>query len=526
MTIQSLLLLSLAFMFGMCALGAPEPADKPAAADKPGPTNKPAQADKPAAELTRDAHRFLKYGKQRADAPVRWVPPASLDLMKFGLGLPKLEGTEDKVLLDPKPSRANTDEGGKGKYESPAHGVYNHGVEILLLGDKIILYWVNAGLNEGDRGTRVVGRVGTFNPERTAIDWGGAETFFELLPPMAPVGRRPTRHDAKVINELEPSVVSFCVIGDRLYLFGSAMATHGYTDDLQYRMPMPGSEPIPPEHWSDEKKKNFDKFDVFWHPGFNYVQRWRADGKTIVPDTSIYRTSAELPARLEVNPGRFKELLPPGEPYAGAKPYAEAPEDFKNDVKNGKRKTFARFPKYASAEAMRAAADGKNGLCHHTEFRRPDGKWVAVRDNLLDPEGFADACYYAALKDKDEDNYPPGRKTNLSGASQPIAGELPDGRPWFIGRTAKRGGEIYISVSKDGAVFDRSWSLISRDLDADEKKYGGIPGGPSYFKQVTVGDNIWLFYSIKKRLICLTRIPISKLMAQADAMPAAEEKGN
>jgi hypothetical protein len=486
------------------------------AAAAPAPTNAPV----PSA----DCLRVRKLARQ-SDAPLQWIPPATFDCKLRGLGLPPLPGAEHILVFDPKRCKASVDEGGSGKYESCLHGYYNHGVEILLLGDKIILYWVNAGLNEGDRGTRVLGRVGTFNPERTAIDWGGAETFFELLPPMAPVGRRPTRHDAKVINELEPSVVSFCVIGDRLYLFGSAMATHGYTDDLQYRMPMPGSEPIPPEHWSDEKKKNFDKFDVFWHPGFNYVQRWRADGKTIVPDTSIYRTSAELPARLEVNPGRFKELLPPGEPYAGAKPYAEAPEDFKNDVKNGKRKTFARFPKYASAEAIRAAANGKNGLAHHTEFRRPDGKWVAVRDNLLDKVAWADTFYYAALKDKEDDCYPPGRKTSLLGSSMPIAGELPNGRPWIISRAGYRGSDMFLTLSADGVLFDRTWLVRHEEGDPDSGSKG-VAGGPAHFKQVTVGDNIWVAYTVTKKKVWITRIPISKLMAQADAAPAAEEKGD
>ena len=34
---------------------------------------------------------------------------------------------------------------------------------------------------------------------------------------------------------------------------------------------------------------------------------------------------------------------------------------------------------------LRLAADGKNGLAHLTELKRPDGKWVVVRDSLLKP---------------------------------------------------------------------------------------------------------------------------------------------
>ena len=72
---------------------------------------------------------------------------------------------------------------------------------------------------------------------------------------------------------------------------------------------------------------------------------------------------------------------------------------------HGKRVKFQRNPKYAKG-TDKLAADGKNGLAHHTEFQRPDGKWVAVRDNLLNPH-----YYYAR----------PSKTSSMTTIRQPFA---------------------------------------------------------------------------------------------------------
>jgi hypothetical protein len=156
-----------------------------------------------------------------------------------------------------------------------------------------------------------------------------------------------------------------------------------------------------------------------------FAQRWALKGQSLVPDSPLYKMSEAL-GRVEVTPGCFKSVPPPIEPYATARPFAEAPVEMQEDVVHGKRAQFQRSPKYAPG-TDKLAADGKNGLAHHTEFLRPDGSWVVVRDNLLVPE-----CYYAAVKDGHDDDYPPAVRTDLFGQAMPVAGELPDGRPWII----------------------------------------------------------------------------------------------
>ena len=46
---------------------------------------------------------------------------------------------------------------------------------------------------------------------------------------------------------------------------------------------------------------------------------------------------------------------------------------------------------------------------------------------------------------------------------------------------------------------------------ADNTHVVVIGGGPQYFQAVTVGDNIWVAYSIAKEQVGVTRIPLASL---------------
>jgi hypothetical protein len=82
--------------------------------------------------------------------------------------------------------------------------------------------------------------------------------------------------------------------------------------------------------------------------------------------------------------GRVKDVVPVIEPYASAIPFEQAPERMRDDILNGKPMQFERALKYAPG-TVKLTDDGINGLAHHTEFRRPDGSWVAIRDKLCNP---------------------------------------------------------------------------------------------------------------------------------------------
>ncbi len=90
----------------------------------------------------------------------------------------------------------------------------------------------------------------------------------------------------------------------------------------------------------------------------------------------------------------------------------------------------------------------------------------------------------------------------------PVAGELPDGRPWIICNNTRR-HDMYITVSDDGVTFDRTWLLLHLAYKGD----GGVckGGGPQYFQALTVGPNIWVVYSIGKEQVGVTKIPIRLL---------------
>ena len=218
---------------------------------------------------------------------------------------------------------------------------------------------------------------------------------------------------------------------------------------------------------------------MWWPLGLDFAQAWRVEGASLVPDSPLYKMSDAL-TRIEVTPNRFKRVPMPIEPYKSAVPFKEASQAMQEDIVHGKRVKFQRNPKYAKG-TDKLAADGKNGLAHHTEFQRPDGKWVAVRDNLLNPH-----YYYAAVKDRLEDDYPPAIRTNLFGQAMPVAGNLPDGRPWIICNNAPR-TDMYLTLSDDGVTFDRTWLLLHIDRQTDGGVCKGSHGGPQYFQAVTVG---------------------------------------
>ena len=366
-----------------------------------------------------------------ADVPVQWKPPASFDAQTPGLGLPPLEGAAHTLIYDPLPSKCNVDEGGDGRYESLRHGTYSHHQRILLVEDKFIVYWTQHSRDENGPGQRLLAKVGTFNADRTDIDWGGDETLFEIALAPVPVRRKRWEHDPDLIYETY------------------------------------------------------------------------AGGK-LVAASPLYKRSEPV-TQVEVATGRFKKVLPPIEPYASAVPIEQAPERMRGDVLNGVPQQFARIPKYAPG-TWKLTKDGTSGLAHHTEFRRPDGSWVAIRDNLCKP-----GYYYAAEKARYADDYPLAKRTNLFGHAMPVAGELPDGRPWIICNNQSR-FDMYLTLSEDGRTFDQTWLLLHKGRGP---KYPGMHkgGGPQYFQAVTVGGNIWVVYSIAKEQVGVTRIPISALPA-------------
>jgi len=429
--------------------------------------------------------------------PLEWKPPASFDPARPGLGLEQLEGVAADLLYDPKPSKASPENG--GTYESILHGTYNHHQQFVVLGDRVIVYWTNHVQDENGPGQRLLARVGIFRDNGGSIDWGKPEEIVELAPPAMPAGRRPVSDDSDLITGAFMDG-TLQLIDGRLFLRGRLLLCDGWTDTMLYHHNA-NCSPVPDEHYSRGRKPPF-RFDIYWQL-MGFVQEWKFEDGKLRPASELYVSGDPAPAELQVTPSIRKKMgrfLPP---YDTAKPLAEAPEEFRKALQ-GRQAIFNRRPRYAPG-TDKLAANGKNGLAHHTEFIRPDGSSVTVRDNLLDP-----TTYYAAEKQTPEACYGPGIKTNLFGTAMPVAGELPDGTVWFVGSDMTR-QNAYITWSKDGRIFDRTRLLLHISYEAVPGISKPAVGGAQYFQAITRNGNIYLVYSIAKEKIGICRIPAEVL---------------
>ena len=118
------------------------------------------------------------------------------------------------------------DEGGDGHYESLRHGTYSHHQRMVVYQDKLIVYWTNHSHDENGPGQRVLAKVGTFGPDRSAVDWGGDETLVELAPAPMPVRRRLWHHDPDVMYEGYASAM-LQLINGKLYVRAACLRVTG-----------------------------------------------------------------------------------------------------------------------------------------------------------------------------------------------------------------------------------------------------------------------------------------------------------
>ncbi len=419
--------------------------------------------------------------------------------------MPVLTGVTHRLVYDPLVSKADE----TGQYESLQHGTYSHHQVFVRYKDRLIVVWTNHMQDENGPGQRLLAKVGKIAANESDVDWGGNETISELCPPAHPVRRRRSVDDTPVIDGIFAGGGLDVLEDGRMFVNIRLKVCDGWTDDLQYHIGGGLNGPVPDEHYrpgrdlGPVRERRF-RWDIFWYIG-RYVQQVELNGagrfSAVGP---MYRVSQTIPPELQVTPIISKKILPLNEPFLSAMAFSTAPEAFRAAFSKGRRvPPCGRYPRYERG-TFKLAANGKHGLAHNTEFVRPDGKWVAVRDNLLDIE-----TYYAAIKDSQEDFYPPAHKTDLFGTAMPVAGELPSGAVWLIGSNVRR-TEAYLTLSKDGILFDKTWSLISLKHKATPGICKG-DGGAQYFHAATVGPNIWVVYSIAKEQVGITKIPVALL---------------
>jgi hypothetical protein len=432
--------------------------------------------------------------------PIRWEAPASFDPGMAGLGLPQLPGVTHEVLYAPHESKAPKEDGGRGQYESLLHGTYNHHTQAVIYKDKIIVYWTNHARDENGPGQRLLARWGTISADRNSIDWGAPVTnIVELVPPPAPVLRREPLEEVKDRRYVEGHLH---VVDGRLRVTGPIAIYHGWTNDLKYRAPL---EPVPENNFRElrDNDKGY-RYDMRWDTGSRYYQEWGfVDGK-FVPVSPMYLDKAPAGA-IQLTP---KESLKQG-PLLD--PYRNAP--LLDSLSPAEQEFFTKRVRPAAAGKPRAgyardtrhlAANGKHGLAHMASFQRRDGTCVIIRDNLID------AGHYFAAEAPSGGFYPSAVRTNLYGYAMPAAGELPDGTAWILGNSNDR-LDFYITTSRDGVVFDRTWEVCHDATYWVRGLFKPARSGPQYPYSLQIGNAIWVFHSVGKEQIAAVRLPYASL---------------
>ncbi len=422
-----------------------------------------------------------------AAAPIQWQPPASFNPNLPDLGLAQLPGVSNQVLYMPQPVPE-----GATAYPSTMHGLYNHHPMLLCGDDWMIVYWTNHAVDENAPGQRVLALLGRYDAQRQQYIWDRTPT--EIAPPISALHRR---YEQAMPPDVDPRIPQggLNIVGDQLLSRGVVGLCWGWTDEPGLKLRR--RSPLDPPHYSDERTRSFS-FDVSWVLPSSYAQLWAITDGKLTPQSPLC-LSAPIPDQMPLTTKQSLHFGPALPPYQDAPNFKSQPPLLAAIQQMDS--TRVNDNSYQSGQAS-VAANGKNGLMHRAQFQRPDGSWVIIRDNLLDP-----GYYYAAERLTQQQSYPPGEKTNLYGGVLPAAGSLPDGRCWILANTNNR-QTFYLTISDDGRDFDRTALVLHIDESWTPGLGKSAHGGPQYPQAVFAHDSVWIIYSIGKQAIGLTRIPL------------------
>ncbi|MCA1809353.1 MAG: hypothetical protein LC725_07895 [Lentisphaerae bacterium] len=443
-------------------------------------------------------------------APIKWVPPDGFDPRIAGLGLPPLDAAEHVEVFHSLPSNVSLDDGGSGVYESVRHGTFNHNVDVLPFRDRLLAVWTNHAIDEGGYGSRRLACAGKIIDTYGNIDWQGEAYLAEVTTAPVPVRRRKRVSDQDAVRGVEALGV-FRVINDRLFFFGTLGAMHGVTTaDAREKSKRRADEPVLEKNYFFAKRTQPPRGRyISWLIG-SYFQEWDIINDRFQPVSPVYK-ALEFPTAITLTPKITLPLETLSPVYRDAPLLTEAPEDFQMHVGSG-----CGIPPYGSTffppGPSNMAHDGQNGiyLPHSTEFKRPDGSLVLILENTSQKN-----FYYAAARMNTESYYPLPRRTSLYGSVKPNSGVLDDGTVYVIANSPNR-QNMFITVSHDGRLFDKTWLLLHQSLANNtpgmHKSQGGGGSGPQYFKSAVVGECVWIVYSIGKEHIGASKVPVSAIL--------------
>jgi hypothetical protein len=357
----------------------------------------------------------------------------------------------------PQPDPAKPDAGlpllaGVKHYEifhgSSEMGMYNHGPVSICDEGVFYVMWYSHKNCEDASGQRI---LFAGSPEGTK--WAETEVLFDSLSPFAYRG-------VEGIN-MFPS--GFFTVGDRLY----AVARVNYI-----KWP---EDPVT-EGGSVYQQIGYLARCIKKQDGFEQAF-WLLD--QLPDDTSL--------------------LKYPCYPDTNTQTAADALEILEKIRNRGRRK--GRYPE---------APEGAK-LCEDSIYTRGDGRQVRLfRDDGRSLRMFASA------RSSEDDKWSRPVKTNIpDSCAKTVSGRLPDGRVYLIGNNIPKlwlRSPLLITLSDDGADFDESWVIRCCAPELREKKsMDGKGPGFQYPNVCMVKEDMWVFYSIGKEDIGVTRIPLEAL---------------
>ncbi|AQQ69932.1 putative neuraminidase (sialidase) [Limihaloglobus sulfuriphilus] len=332
-------------------------------------------------------------------------------------------------------------------------GMYNHGPVSICNNGVFYVMWYSHKNCEDASGQRIL-----FADSPDGMQWADTEILFDSLSPFAYRG-------VEGIN-MFPS--GFYTVGDRLY----AIARVNYIKWPQGPVTEGGS--------------------VYEQIG--YLARC----------IKTQGTSGKAFWLLEELPEDESLLKYPCYPDTNTQTAADALELLENIRNRGRRK--GKYPE---------APEGVK-LCEDSIYTRGDGRQV----RLFRDDGRS-LRMFASIRSSEDDKWSRPVKTNIpDSCAMTVSGRLSDGRVYMIGNNIPKlwlRSPLLITLSDDGADFDQSWVIRCCDPELREKKSMDGKGPGFQYPNVCMSkSDMWVFYSVGKEDIGVTRIPLETLPQKSD----------
>ncbi|NHK26433.1 exo-alpha-sialidase [Parvularcula flava] len=147
-------------------------------------------------------------------------------------------------------------------------------------------------------------------------------------------------------------------------------------------------------------------------------------------------------------------------------------------------------------------------------YSRPDGSVVM----LFRDQDSSFQTLYSVSRDAGESWTTPELSAFPDSRSKQSAGNLPDGTVFRVNNPVPNRARypLVVSLSEDGALFDRAWLLRAGGEDMQPMRSEGLYKRPSYSypKSIVWGDYLFVAYATNKEDVEITRVPWQDLVQE------------